>query len=556
LATLYGLATDSHQRRILGNDTEIKIEAYDETTTAIPFKRIIRRFRRNGNQGLICFVGVQTNQFARALDLARHFRGHGINVAFGGFHVSGCSAMLPEMTPELKAALALGITLFSGEAEGRFDELLLAAFENRLEPVYNFMDDLPSLEGQPLPALPRRQAKRYLSSTGCFDAGRGCPFNCSFCTIINVQGRKSRFRSADDIEQIIRAGYAQGTRNFFITDDDFARNRNWEAILDRIILLRSEERLKFHLTLQVDAACYKIPNFVTKAARAGCRRVFIGLESINPESLKGASKGQNKITDYRAMLQAWRKVKVFTFAGYILGFPGDTPESIERDIGIIQRELPIDLLEFFVLTPLHGSRDHQVLHLNGTPMDADVNRYDAEHVTTAHPLMTREQWQTTYDRAWHQYYSPQHIETLLKRAGVSGPRPSRLATMIYFFYASYSIEGTHPLQGGFIRRKARTQRRPGMPIENPLSFYLQRSYQIVSSLLAAGRLRLQIERIRRRVARDPQAANYMDAALRPALSGGRDSLEMYESTEAARQTVAVVRKRASSTSQPAPPPTL
>ena len=362
--------------------------------------------------------------------------------------------MLPETPPELKEALALGITLFAGEAEGRFDELLCAARDDRLAPVYNFISDLPSLEGQALPSLPGNQMKRYFSSTGSFDAGRGCPFNCSFCTIINVQGRKSRFRTADDVEEIVRSGYAQGMRNYFITDDDFARNKNWEPILDRIIQLRTMAGFKIHLTLQVDAACYKIPHFVAKAAQAGCRRVFIGIESINPESLKGASKAQNKITEYRAMLQAWREAKVFTFAGYIIGFPGDTAATVERDIRIIQKELPIDLLEFFVLTPLPGSRDHQLLDANGTAMDSDVNRYDAEHVTTAHPLMTREDWQSVYDRAWHQYYSPAHIETLLRRAGVNGPRPSRLATMIFFFYTSYSIERTHPLQGGFFRRKA------------------------------------------------------------------------------------------------------
>jgi hypothetical protein len=67
------------------------------------------------------------------------------------------------------------------------------------------------------------------------------------------------------------------------------------------------------------------------------RKVFIGLENINPDSLKGASKGQNHISEYRTMLQAWRNVRVLTCAGYILGFPSDTPESIARDIGIIQR---------------------------------------------------------------------------------------------------------------------------------------------------------------------------------------------------------------------------
>ena len=90
----------------------------------------------------------------------------------------------------------------------------------------------------------------------------------------------------------------------------------------------------------MDTLCHRIPHFIEKAARAGCTSVFIGLENINPQSLMGAKKRQNKIWEYRAMLQAWRAVGVMTFGGYILGFPSDTPESIAKDIAIIQRELP------------------------------------------------------------------------------------------------------------------------------------------------------------------------------------------------------------------------
>jgi radical SAM superfamily enzyme YgiQ (UPF0313 family) len=95
------------------------------------------------------------------------------------------------------------------------------------------------------------------------------------------------------------------------------------------------------------------------------------------------------------------KPKFSPTLGTFSGFPGNTPDTIERDIRIIQRELPIDLLEFFILTPLPGSKDHQTLYLNRVPMDSDVNRYDAEHVTVAHPRMTPDQWQKIYDRAWH-----------------------------------------------------------------------------------------------------------------------------------------------------------
>ena len=111
--------------------------------------------------------------------------------------------------------------------------------------------------------------------------------------------------------------------------------------------------------------------------------MFIGLENINPESLQGAKKRQNKIWEYRVMLQAWRKQKVMTWAGFIIGFPTDTPETIARDIEIIKKELPLDILEFFCLTPLPGSEDHKNLYLKGVPMDPDMNKYDVEHVCTA-----------------------------------------------------------------------------------------------------------------------------------------------------------------------------
>jgi tRNA A37 methylthiotransferase MiaB len=531
----------AREQQVLGGDVKIEIEPLDETTSIIPIDRIIRHFRRNANCGLICLVGVQTNQFARAVDLARQFRSAGIKVAIGGFHVSGCVAMLPELTSEIKEALALGVTLFVGEAEGRLSRLFQDAYEDRLEPIYNVKGDPPSIEGQPVPFLPIR-SNRYLHSMGAFDAGRGCPFSCSFCTIINVQGRKSRYRSADDVERIIRINYAQGVRQFFITDDNFARNRNWEAILDRLIRLAAKEEIRLHLTIQVDTLCHKIPNFVAKAVQAGCKTVFIGLESINPESLRGASKSQNQITEYRAMLHAWCKAKVFTYAGYILGFPGDTPESIVHDIGIVQRELPIDLLEFFILTPLPGSKDHQTLYLNGTKMDPDINRYDVEHVTTAHPRMTREQLQASYDGAWHLYYSPEHIETVLRRAHVSGKVSSRLAGMIFLYYATYAIHGVHPLQGGLFRRKVRKQRRAGMSVESPLAFYPCRLREIVASAASGLRLGWRILRIWRRVLADPAAPMYTDTSLAAAENGCGEKLEMFEATESAQRAVERARR--------------
>ena len=118
-------------------------------------------------------------------------------------------------------------------------------------------------------------------------------------------------------------------------------------------------------------------------------------------------------------------VGALTYAGYILGFPGDTPASIERDIRIIQRELPIDLLEFFILTPLPGSADHKKLHLAGVEMERDMNKYDLVHVTTRHARMSRRRARGDLRKAWDLYYSPEHVETRDSPGESVGLRPAQ-----------------------------------------------------------------------------------------------------------------------------------
>ena len=397
LACLNGLAEDAARRGVLGPSVGIRLHTFDETNQRVRPARIIRAIRQAGGRALIGMVGVQSNQFPRAVDLARPFLAAGLPVCIGGFHVSGSIAMLPQMPPEMAEAQALGISFFAGEAElGRLDQVMRDAWDGALQPVYNYMNDLPALEGEPAPMLPRRHIRRISGSLSSLDLGRGCPYQCSFCTIINVQGRKSRFRTPDDLERAIRENYAHGIRRFFITDDNFARNRHWEELFDRMIRLRLGEGLKIGFTIQVDTLCHRIPNFIEKAAQAGVRRVFIGLENINPDNLIASKKHQNKITEYRMMLQKWREHGAITCAGYIIGFPGDTKESILRDVDIIKREMPLDVLELFYLTPLPGSEDHKVLWQNGAWMDDDLNKYDLYHRVAHHPKMADTDWDDAY----------------------------------------------------------------------------------------------------------------------------------------------------------------
>ena len=535
LAAVYGLARDSAQRHALGDAVEIKITAWDETNTRIRPERIIRQIRAGGGRALVGLVGVQTNQFPRAVDIARPLRAAGIPVCIGGFHVSGCLAMLPSVPQDLQEAMDLGITLFAGEAEGRFDDLLRAAYRDEMKPLHDFMDDLPDLEGAATPYLPIDVVRRTSGIRTSFDAGRGCPFLCSFCTIINVQGRKSRVRSADDVEALVRANLAQGVHNFFITDDNLARNRHWEPIFDRLIRMREDEGLAIQIVAQVDTMAHKIRGFIDKAGRAGINRVFIGMESINPVALKEARKGQNRITEYRAMLQAWHRAGALTYAGYILGFPGDTPASIERDIRIIQQELPVDLLEFFILTPLPGSADHKKLHLAGVPMDPDMNKYDLVHVNTRHASMSDHDLLAIYRKAWDIYYSPAHVERVMRRARSWGYSPRNMMVKLLAFSAVPRIERIHPLEGGVFRRKYRRDRRPGTAMESRTAFYSRYAWEILSKHTRFALMYWQYRRILRRALR--LSADATDVAMAPVREDEFETLEIYTATPAVKIAV-------------------
>ena len=100
LACLFGLLRDARNRRVLGEDVDIVLNGYDECHTIIPVKSVIKRIRAAGN-GLVMLAGVQTNQFPRAFELAKQFREAGIQVAIGGFHISGCIAMLPKLPDDV-----------------------------------------------------------------------------------------------------------------------------------------------------------------------------------------------------------------------------------------------------------------------------------------------------------------------------------------------------------------------------------------------------------------------------------------------------------------------
>jgi hypothetical protein len=239
------------------------------------------------------------------------------------------------------------------------------------------------------------------------------------------------------------------------------------------------------------------------------------MESVNAEALKETGKKQNHVEEYREMLQAWRKAKAMTYAGYIIGFPSDTYESVMRDVEILKRELPLDLVEFFVLTPLPGSEDHQILVKEGAWLDPDMNKYDTEHACTKHPRMSQEEWMRTYRDAWKSFYSFEHIETIFRRCRAERRSVGKLLGQVIWFYGAIFIEGVHPLQAGILRRKARSERRPTLSPESPIRFAWGRIRDLGMTLFRLSGLVVKLYLLRRRIEQDPAGRTYRDIAITP-----------------------------------------
>jgi len=490
LAVMHSLTEDVARRRALGEGVRVRTLLYDETVHRIDAARIARRARRGGARAVVCLCAVQSNQFPRAADLALQFRELGLPVMIGGFHTSGIMELFPELTPELKEMVDHGVTLVHGEVEECWADLLRDAWQGTLKPRYD-IHTRPDLGAPPVPVLDRDYMKHFAyPRMGTIDAGRGCPFNCSFCTIINVQGRKMRNRSAAEIERVVRANWKNSIDYYFFTDDNFARNPNWEEIFDSLIRLREQEDIRIDFMIQVDTLAWKIPRFVEKAARAGSSQIFIGMESIRPENLKAAGKTQNKARDYAEMIDTWHRHGIACHVGYILGFPADTPESIAEDVQALIHEVRVDQASFFMLTPLPGSQDHLEMTRLGLPMDTDLNQFDSFHPVMRHAKMSDEAWFAAYQQAWKTFYSPDAMRSILSRAN---HRTYWGLFKNFIWYRTAMIEHAHPMITGFLRLKDRTQRRRGLAVEGRFAHLRWRVPEAIRQARELFRLFLEME---------------------------------------------------------------
>ena len=212
LACLNALAEDARKREVLGSGVEMRLHTYDETNRRVRPDKIIDMIRREGGRALIGLVGVQSNQFPRAVDLARPFLDAGLPVSHRRLSCVGLHRHAARTAGRHQSRAGHGHLLIrrrSGGAAARRGAVRC------LERRRSSRSTITWTTCRSLPASRRRSCRRSMcsrtsGSLSSIDLGRGCPYQCSFCTIINVQGRKSRIRSADDLEHIVRENYAAG----------------------------------------------------------------------------------------------------------------------------------------------------------------------------------------------------------------------------------------------------------------------------------------------------------------------------------------------------------
>ncbi|MBI3058502.1 MAG: radical SAM protein [Deltaproteobacteria bacterium] len=437
LSVLNGLTEEVKRSRVFG-DLRIEIVTFDETTEKIPAKKIIRWSRRPSTKLVVGLVGVQTNQFPRAFDLGRQFRAAGIDVIMGGFHTSGTINMLGEQEPDIQALVQESISIVSGEVEENWAEILADALHGRLKPIYSFAQDLQSLVdigNAPLPRISPKTMSRFAKPNfGTADTSRGCP--------------------------------EHGVTFYFFTDDNFARKKLWRETFEEIIKLR-KEGIKISFMMQVDLA-RKPKDFVRLAAEAGCTQVFIGMESVNPQNLKAEGKAQNKVEEYKKIIEEWHDAGIVVHTGYIIGLPFDTKEQVPRDIRYLMDVIQPDQSSFFMLTPLPGSHDHREMKKRGEWMDPDFNKRDSFHATV-NKILSR--WNHNPKAYWN------------------------LVSCFFWYKNAALIEKEHPMIAGFFRLKERLSRRPGFAIDSLPVHLWKRAREVTALLISWAKFLKEMEEV-------------------------------------------------------------
>jgi radical SAM superfamily enzyme YgiQ (UPF0313 family) len=289
-------------------------------------------------------IGGMGVQAPRQKELLRRYREAGYRVAAGGSYASLC--------PE--EYLDLADTVIAGEAEYLWPRFCRDLESNAAEKLYRETGNV-RLEDSPVPRFDLLKLERYATAT--IQLSRGCPFNCEFCDIIVMFGRRPRYKPVAAIERELDELRRLGARKVFFVDDNFIGNKpKAKETLRFLVRYQSRHGRSMRFGTEASLNLADDPELLELFREAGFEWAFLGLETPDPETLRAAAKTQNTAGDMLAAVRRIYAAGVDVLAGFIVGFDRDTPSSFQVQKSFIERSgimvAMVGLLTALPKTPL------------------------------------------------------------------------------------------------------------------------------------------------------------------------------------------------------------
>ncbi len=371
-------------------------------------------------------ISAMTPQGPRAYQIADRFRARGKKVVIGGFHAS----LLPEEAAEHADAVVVG------EADEIWAEVVEDFRGGRLKPIY-MSDHLADLSRLPTPRYELLRTYKYSMRVWPVQTTRGCPMSCDFCSVQEFFGRSYRHRP---VEHVIRDIKATGSKYIFFIDDNIAAQRTYA-----LKLFQALKPLDLLWGCQCNITVARDEELLQAAHDAGCFSMFVGVESINPESLESVHKVCNQVEEYHELLTKMAQVGISPMVSMIMGLDGDGPEVFEETYRFLV-DLRIPLAYFFILTPAPGTVLFKRLQEAGRLSHTDWSRYNGDEAIIQPTKMTPEQLEEGFWRLYRKFYS---LPSILRR--LLPPRTSGIRLLAQFKYNLLHRRslraGMHPLRG-------------------------------------------------------------------------------------------------------------
>ncbi len=325
-------------------------------------------------------ISILTSTAKRGYEIAKKFPKE--KVIIGGVHAS----LLP------REALSFCRQVVVGEA----DDVIADVVEGRNREPIIYGTPVENLDALPNPDFSLIKGFWPSFLTMPISTSRGCPFDCSFCSVTKIFGRKYRFRSA---ENIIGEMKSRRTRSFFFVDDNFTADpKRTRLLLD--LLLKNKIN---HWNCQVRCDVAKDEELLKLMAHAGCRAVCVGFESINPMTLQAYQKRQT-LEEIVAAIYSFHKRKIKIHGMFVLGGEDDNKNTVWETLRFAIKH-KIDTIQMAILTPFPGTKVYETLEAQKRIFIRDWSLYDGQHVVFNPKLLSARELQVNALRAYTKFYS-------------------------------------------------------------------------------------------------------------------------------------------------------